>query len=1045
MYSTSRGYHSYQGNSSSSTGGGGDDDDNDNYHTSSTHEGSGVGFRTRYEDDDDDELMNPRASLLKEDASPPLQWRGMGLQHHSATDQEGLSSSRFGIDDIAGGAFAVPVSPIDRRSSFFNTTSTAALEPLSSSGSSDPKPKSNVAATSSASSPPPIPNATSSLNGGNTGAPKQRKWQSPSKAKANSVTASIASTLFSTNLLDDDAGGGEQESQTKEPAGVKQESKGDGDLKKKGMAIEPTASKKSNSPPPPSATSTSSSHSGFSFEALSKSRKGIVSGLTSLKNSIMIPSVHHHQQSSSTSSLPAATGAAGTRIHSSASGMSPNLENGSRPTLTHSQSNLLDNVVLPTSATYSEVLFDAHHHHPQRTNDHHRRHAGDRATKSESATPRTIGTDLGAGAGPAKRSGGRWGSASGLLKWSAVSSAGVTSRGYHSHQNSRTHSPWTSPSSSTVALVSPSALRNGGDSGGGPHHRHHRTETGSALQVASQHLTAVESEFQRLIQHQSQLMIHKAELDKELLSLYSRRNQCESKQSQAAAQEQFEEAEALRARARTIVERIRTVEPLLAEVERRLWDLGKRQLELGKTVAQSQLQLIHAMESWQEQRKAKVKQFHEQELQQREQEMQRITAEREKLEQERSDIALSVDFLGKNEQELKDRIEEETKAEQEQLRNVLDARRKIKDEIEELQQRLTQLRAKDVELDQDEDRLRQKIRKMTTQFDERAKEMRQERANLDDRISDMNRKAQQLDHSETEIQTWRQRSQQAQDEMEHEIQSLQEQQTRLTHVHAHFEHEMESIKALFTEEENFRELKTRWAMRASSLVEDLAKHEHLCQELATKLLEKQKQLRDLEQAIEKLEAQIPKLESSKNLAVQQRDFKQAAYYANEINSTKEAIKSKQKELEERRQAENGQEQERLTQLNEDFERLKTFVQEEEAKLAQEIDTEVKNISEQLLAKESSITAFVSQSASTVADEAKDSKSPRDDSTDKENTDQGDKGSTPAMDSSPKNPQLYAVGPRDGARISQGSIWSSRAECALNKSSDEGVELKFNRN
>ncbi|KAG0262347.1 hypothetical protein DFQ27_002419 [Actinomortierella ambigua] len=1002
MSSVSRRYREYQGS------GDGDED---------SGERSGAGFRTSYEDDEDEDLMNPRATLLKEDASPPLQWGGMGLQHHAATDQEELSSSRFGIDDIAGGAFAVPMDPRERPPSVFNIASTTTLEPLSSSGRSLSKLPSSAASSISVSSPPSIL-ATTSASKNSADPPKRRKWQPPSKTQGESATTSIASTLFSTSLLDDEdhdqkqhSGliSGDEAPSAPVPAVTTERSKEGDDPAANGATGDVAIPRKSTSPPPTTSSSAaSSSQSAFSFETLSISRKGIASGLASLKNSIMIPSVHQQQSPVSPSTgVAAVTGSATMQ-------RTYDHEDGARPMLTHSQSNLLDQVVHATNDTYAETLFDTHHH-PSRAHEHHRHYGGGRTTKSESTTPRVIDADLGAGSSK-RHGGGRWGSNSSSsstsvqAKWSQeMSGAGIGSpRGYHSLQSSRTLSHWTSPSSSTVLL--PPTTAGGHDGGSGRSRRPHRGGGGeassSALQAGSQHLAAVEGEFQRLMQHQSQLLMRKADLDKELLSLYSRRNQCEVKQGQAAAQEQYEEAEGLRVRARAIAERIETVEPLLAETERRLWAVGQRQLELGKSVAQSQLQLIQEMQRSQQHRRAKMRQVQEREVRRHLEEVGRIAAEREKVEQERSEIALSADFLGKNEQELKSRMEDETKTEQEQLQEVLDARSQIKNEIEELQQRLTQLRTKDVELDGDESRLRQKIHKMTAHFDERAKEVRQERAHLDDRISDLNHKAQKLDHAETEIQAWKQRSQRAQDDMEHEIQSLQEQQMRLTSVHTHFEQEMESIKALFAEEETFRELKARWAMRASSLVEDLAKHEQLCQTLATKLLEEQKQINILEQGIERLETQIPKLESSKTLAVQQRDFKQAAWYAKEISITTEAIQSKRAELDERRKAEDEQEQSRLTQLNKDYERQKAFVQEEESKLAKEIEDELKSLSEQLVAKEESMISLATQSIGSIKDEDKTLATPPTSAT----TDEADKGHdakelVSATNAPSENPQL----------------------------------------
>ncbi|KAF9976823.1 hypothetical protein BGZ73_007731 [Actinomortierella ambigua] len=987
-------YRDYEGNGESDDDGGG--------------EKGGIAFRTRYEDDEDDDLMNPRASLLKEDASPPLQWGGMGLQHHAATDQEELSSSRFGIDDIAGGAFAVPSKTREQPQSMFSISSTATLEPLPSSGRSLSKPPSGTV-TSISASPPPSTHAVTSVSNSNTGQPKRRKWQSPSKAQADSTAASI------TNDEEYPALAGPEEASSVSRSLVATETSKEGDSSTtKGMASSSTSASKKFDSPHPSGSSAASSPSAFSLESLSKSRKGIVSGLTSLKNSIMIPSVHQQQQASASPPSTAAVGSAKTRRSLQGA---HDAESGSHSMLAQSQSSLLDHVVHPSNDTYAEVLFDSPFL-PTRNSDHHRQHTGGRATRSGTVTPRAHDADHGAGSSK-RHGGGRWGSSTSIqAKWSHEAGLGVgLPRGYQSLQHSRTQSPWTSPSSSVV-LVPPTTAGGhaGGNGDGGPRRSHRSGETNSALQAASQHLAAVEGEFQRLIQWQSQLLLRKAELDKELLSLYSRRNQCELKQSQAAAQEQFEEAEALRLRAHTIAERIATVEPLLAETERRLWALGQKQIELGKGVAQSQLQLIQEMKSWQQQRRTKMKQLQEREEKQQQDEMQRIATERESVEKEWSDIALGVDFLGKNEQELKDRMEEDTKAEQDQLREVLDARGKIKlymlallafeqSEIEELQQRLTQLRTKDVELEEDESRLRQKIHEMTANYDERVNEVRQERAHLDDRISDMNRKVQQLDHAKAEVEVWKQRSQRAQDDIEHEIQSLQEQQIRLTNVHAHFEHEMEAIKALFIEEETFRELKARWAMRASSLVKDLAKHEQLCQTMATKLLDDQKLLRSLEQAIERLEAQIPTLESSKILAVQQRDFKQAAYYAKEISATQEAIQSKRAELEERRKAEDEQEQSKLTQLNKDYEQLKTFAQEEEAKLAKEIEAELKSLSEQLVAKEESMTSIVTQNVASVEGEEKTSAIPAAGATtDAEDTEQNGKA-VPATDTLKEKPQL----------------------------------------
>jgi len=369
------------------------------------------------------------------------------------------------------------------------------------------------------------------------------------------------------------------------------------------------------------------SKSTFALKTLSGSGKGIVSGLTSLRNSIMIPAL----SSSSTGRAEKATG-------------SP------AGSLAASQSSILDFVT---------------EEQPQ-------------SQKQPSASSSVVGSPSLFRSASA-RSGGDLGFSG--------KDFGETSL-YIDKRHDRTKRDSTNNRSASRkgqrATIGYAPAHRSTQSGSSTPQRD-RTGHGAVMtsDSAAHSLSVFETEFQQQIQKQSLFSAQKVELRKELLSLYCRRKNNERKQEEAVKMERFEEAECVMATLRLVQDRIQKLEGHYTETDRTLWKCKKRQDELGKSITemhqvvmQELEQIQQTKEKEQEDRRVELKRIHDSE-------MERIQSEREIIERERGDIALAKDFLGKNEAELLSRMDEETKVEQEQLDDLKAKRNATRVSLEE--------------------------------------------------------------------------------------------------------------------------------------------------------------------------------------------------------------------------------------------------------------------------------------------------------------------------------------------------------------------------
>lgn len=371
-------------------------------------------------------------------------------------------------------------------------------------------------------------------------------------------------------------------------------------------AIEPIAGQSMQKPNRESRTRSSA----FGLRTLSESSTGIVSGLTSLKNSIMIPALPSALKSSRT--------------------------NGSQSnSLAASQSSLLDFVtedpLQPSSSASSSVF----------------------------GSPSLFRSAV-LGSGFEYGSMDKENEANSLVLESGYDSgAGVAHpRGRRANAEYGSQRRFSSSSSSHRQQQPP---------------RRRRMESQNP---AAKSLSLLESEFQQLIRRQSQLSAHKIELSKELLSLYSRRNINERRQEEAAKKEQFEDAAAAATTIAHVYERISKLEGIYADVDRSLWACKKRQDELAKSITEMHRAVMLEAENV---RQAKEKEEYQVEAKKmHESVLNAIAAGREELEKEKSDLALGQDFLGKNEAELQERMQEETKAEQDEVDDLMEKREAVR-------------------------------------------------------------------------------------------------------------------------------------------------------------------------------------------------------------------------------------------------------------------------------------------------------------------------------------------------------------------------------
>ncbi|KAF9173533.1 hypothetical protein BGX21_011505 [Mortierella sp. AD011] len=813
------------------------------------HHGSGtsplfVNNMSQLWDNDDDDNLDRKSrltsSMIIEDASPPLPWKEPS---HSFESREDLSiSKRFSMDAISDGAFAMP--------------------------SSLPEPHQ----LSQPAEVPPNIDSNTSVN--TPSQPKKRRWgpKGQHKSTPESTMAEDASTqqqqqeplVADAERLFSSTEAAMQEPITSSFFSDPEESVAD--------------SKQSKS--------SQSRHSSFGIAAFSGSGKGIVSGLSSLRNSIMIPAL-----SSSTTnkaerpiSLQAKFSAGSSSLEFSTDGQ-PQWQNESTPPPRVSSPSLLRSGFLKFG--------------------------------NETTAP---GKDFG--------------------------SASLFSERRHtrsvkdsSNSNSRSASPKLHRTASSPASERRPASVQSSHRSSSRTSRHRFTNQNNAAHS----LSLLEYEFQQLVQKQSQLSIHKVELCKELISLYSRRNINEKKQEEAAKMEQFEEADSAATTIRLVQERIQKLEKIYMDTDQALWKCKKRQDELGMSISEMHQAVMKELEQMRRVREQEQEEYQTEMQRMREKEIERIQGEREEVDKEKSDIALGQDFLEKNEAELLERMEEETKAEQEELDDLKEKQNATRAEIQELTRKLEQLNNQDKEYSRGIEVLVQKISTIAQQFDGKAKEVAREKRELERRAADIQHRVLKLERQESNLQKAAQEANAVQDGVRNEIQQITSQQDRLEEVRRLFEEELTTIQKLRLEEEAFREKEAGWNMRSSSLSENLNEHEAKIESLTNASAADQKAITNLELDLEATQKRISTIESLKALSVQRRDFRQASHCSSEIAKCKDTIAQQQSELERLTAKMSGDTHEQLEALQKEYESARAFVIGEEASLFKEIQESTSEI------------------------------------------------------------------------------------------------------
>ncbi|KAF8941529.1 hypothetical protein BGZ58_006932 [Dissophora ornata] len=783
------------------------------------------------------------SSMIIEDASPPLSWE----PSHSFAPHGNLSSSqRFSMDAISDGAFAVPSGLSDLQ----QLPTLKEGPPSINSDTNIPTPSEPKKKRWGPKGQKITPEPTLIDDSSNQ---QQQYPDIPSEIRDASPVSETLGSLSTTSLF---------ETPASQPT-----------LATEALPGQPALKMTENSGPKPST---------FGLRALSGPGMGIVSGLTSLKNSIMIPAL-------------SSTVFNADRVHGSQSS-----------SLAASQSSLLD--------------FVADEEHPQWQS---RQQTS--APSSRAASPSLLRSGL-------------------LRPGNGLASSGKDIRATDiflekkrdrtKQKSSKSHSAGPRVHRSTHGLAS--EHRPTSSLSSTSQHSSFRRQRVSSQNTAARSLSALESEFQNLIQKQTQLSTHKIELCKELLSLYSRRNMNEQKQEEAAISEQFDEADSAATTIHIVQDRIQKLEGIYGETDEALWKCKKRQDELGRSISEMQQAVMQEMEQMRLTREKEKDDYQIEMKSVRESEMERIQSEREDIEKEKSDVALGQDFLRKDESELLERMEEETKTEQDELDGLVEKRNTTRAEIQELTEKLEQLNSQDRELGRSIVVVQQKIATISQQFDGKAKEVSSEKRDLERRMAEVQRKTLNLDRQESSVQQAMQEVEAAQEQIAGEIQNIISQHDRLEEVRRLFQAELAMIQKLRLEEEAFREKEAGWNMRANSLNEDMRRYEAQLESLTNKGEADQRSIKNLELDLEAAQKRISTIESLKNLSVQRRDFKQASHCSTELAKCRETISQQQIELDQLITKMNGAAQEELKTLQKEYESTRSFVRREEVNLFKEI-------------------------------------------------------------------------------------------------------------
>ncbi|KAG0295357.1 hypothetical protein BGZ96_011925 [Linnemannia gamsii] len=875
-----------------------------------------------------------------DDATPPLPWKEAAGQF-TATDR--LSASqRFSMDAIADvGAFAVPS----------NQPSLSDSQSLPASSFTEPA----SVETSPRVTPVSIPTAE----------PKKRRW-GPKSQKAATVESAVPEeesvkelVLSAVETSDKDTS-----SSTKDNTqSLFSPHSYDSPSATAGVSI-PSTSNSSQPSPKQNKISQTGISSTFGLSALSGTGRGLVSGLTSLKNSIMIPAL-----SSTPSSATATSG-------------SNNRGDRTPGSLTESQNSLLEFL---EDSSHPSFMQHQEHHHQEHQHHHHHQHAAHRhnqqkTSSSSSSTASSVAGSPSLFRSMFLRSGNdteyfsgrdKDGSSSMFLERKKPSTTAThhdrsrkEGRHHHHHHNSR-HSAF--GFSSDIKNASPYQQE--------PlfHKQLHRKRAASQnTSVATQSLSTHELEIQQQMKRQSQLSMRKIELCKELLSLYSRRNSSGQRQEEAVKSERFEEADAATTAISQVQERISQLEGIYADTDRSLWECKKRQDELGRKICELHPTVLQEMDDLRLKREAERDQFEAELRQRQETEVGVLQGERDEIEKDRSDIALEQDFLGKNQSELKERIDDETRIDQDELDDLKEKRKTNRAEIEELTRKLEQLQQKDKEWALEIATVQQRIRTTEEQFGEKSEEVMQDKQKLDHRISDLQKRSHRLDRQEAQLQRVIEDGEVVQGRIHSEIQAIVSQQEHLESVRKMFGDELAIIQKLRSEEESFKEKEAGWNMHSSRWTQDMLKLETRIKKLTDKVAEDQSAVVELEEVIEGLEKRVSQAESLKNLAVQRRDFKQASHYSGELIKLRETMAQQREEFERRTgEIASGSTQNNLVGLQKEYDAQKANQIQEQLDMFKEIQNATTETLARLSAAYSKNPTSNGASTSTTADKSTD--------------------------------------------------------------------------
>ncbi|KAF9128483.1 hypothetical protein BGW39_005016 [Mortierella sp. 14UC] len=833
----------------------------------------------------------PNSSLILDDVTPPLPWKDP-----TGESADRLSASqRFSMDAIAdGGAFAMP-------SSHPSLSDSQSLPPVLF---TEP--------LLIESSPIATPVSTPATE------PKKRRWgpksqkttamgpvapeEEPIKELATAATTtSDKGTPFTIDT----------------PESLFSPQSYDSPSTTAAVTI-PSEPNSSRSSPMQSKVSQTGASNTFGLSALSGTGRGLVSGLTSLKNSIMIPAL----PSSISSGTPTSDG--GSR------------NEGTTGSLTGSQSSLLE--FLEDSSLQPSFVQQQHHHH-QRTS---RRHKHQQTSSRSSSAASSVTGSPGLFRSIFLRSGNDSeyfsrrdadGSSSMFLERKKPS----TAVSQHDRSKKETHHHATRQSTFGLYQEPKSTSLHQQQQQYHKPSRRKRITSQTTGNVAVQSLSTHEQELQQQIQRQGQLSMRKVELCKELLSLYSRRNSNEQRQEDAVRAERFEEADAAKTAIGQVQERISQLEGIYADTDRSLWECKKRQDELGRKICEVHPIIMREMDDMRVKGEAERDRFEAEARQRRESAVGVLQAERDEIEKDRSDIALEQDFLGKNQSELRERIDEETRIDQDELDDLKEKRRANRAEIEELTRKLEELNQQDKAWALEIATVQQRIRTTEEQFGEKSKEVMQDKQRLDHRISDLQKRSRRLDQQEAFIQKAFEESEAAQGVLKGEIQAIVSQQDHLESVRKMFGDELAIIQKLRAEEESFREKEAGWGMRSSRWTQDLLRLENRIKKLTDKAAGEQDGVAALAMSIEDTEKRVSQAESLKVLAVQRRDFKQASHYSGELTRLRETLARQHEDLERRTSdLASGSIQKDLAGLQKDYDGLRAIQRDEQLELFKDI-------------------------------------------------------------------------------------------------------------